>query len=252
MPTFNDLQTLAQHSGLPYVATLVFLFLSAYAGYVFLRRWKDSPIKSRLPETPLEQETADHAAYEKVLLDLTSHPFFSATRYAIKYRIPKLDISEPCRQLIFRDLLEIRFSVFLDYITTFLLTGSLNEIQADRFHESVLAAVSDSIVDSETKMKETGIPLIVITKFSSWQQSTNELIVELIDNTSSSRFYPDNNARMIAILDWLQASFQITLLDAEKTLGGLNGELDGTLYKGVRAHCKSKDKCQPCDLQSTP
>ena len=50
-----------------------------------------------------------------------------------------------------------------------------------------------------------------------------------------------------AILTGLELALHWTLLDAGKTLTGLNGQLDGVRYKGLIDHCKSQDKCLRCE-----
>lgn len=251
MPTFHELWKAANTSGLPFVIAVVVVFLGTYAGYVGIKRWSKTPIEA--PCTPTVEDDSDddyaesHAEYERVFKDIIRHPFFPAMRYAVKYRIPHLDIPEPCRKLIFRDLLKFKFTTFLENLQAFIQKGDLNSMSVEHFHEAVLTVVSTSIMEYEQKMRESAIPEVVIDRFGRWHQNTIDLIMELIENASNSRFYRDNNARMVAILDWLQAAFQITLLDAEKTLGSLNGELDGITYKGVKAHCKHKNKCAVCD-----
>lgn len=254
MPTFHELWKAAETSGIPFVIALCVTFLGTFAGYVAIKRWNKTPLSQQRQTQPLnlDDDSDIHATYERIFKDLIRHPFFPAMRYAVKYRIPHLDIVEPCRKLIFRDLLRIKFTVFLDNVYAFTSRQDLNEISVEHFHEAVLTAVSVSIAEYEQKMREAGIPDIVIDRFGRWHQNTVDLIMELIENASNSRFYRDNNSRMIAILDWLQAAFQITLLDAEKTLGSLNGELDGIIYKGVKAHCKTHTKCDICDLDPTP
>lgn len=232
MPTFADIQKLANSNGLPFVIALLAVFLGAYAVYAGIKRWSNTPIP----------EPEEEPSYEEVFRDLTRHPFFASMQHSVKYRIPHLDIAEPCRKLICRDLLKIKFTVFLRNIQDFLQHGDLNSMSVEHFHESAVMVVSTSVVEYEQQMREAGIPEVVIDRFGHWHQNTLELIMGLIENASNSRFYRDNNARMVAILDWLQAAFQITLLDAEKTLTSLNGELDGIVYKGMKAHCKHPGK----------
>lgn len=44
----------------------------------------------------------------------------------------------------------------------------------------------------------------------------------------------NNKSRVAACLDLLTVAFHDTLLDAEKTLKHINGELDDMVYKGIK------------------
>ena len=77
-----------------------------------------------------------------------------------------------------------------------------------------------------------GIPEIVIRKFNEWNESRHDFILSAISDIDSSNVFDTVIGKEYTVLTTYTHSSYFTLMDAEKTLKSLNGDLTGTLYKG--------------------
>ncbi len=87
--------------------------------------------------------------------------------------------------------------------------------------------------ETESISVANGIPEKFIEKFNMWNARTTIFTKGCIDNICRSRYYPTNKDRFYAILNILMSAYESTILDGEKTLCSLNGELDGIVYKNI-------------------
>jgi len=90
----------------------------------------------------------------------------------------------------------------------------------------------DCVVEYEERAKLNGIPDLIVEKFNYWHQSRVKIVVEGIKAICSSQFYVSNTSRLAAILDLFTVAFHDTILDGERTLQSLNGDLDRMEYHG--------------------
>lgn len=247
-------ETIKTH-GVVYVGLLVVFGLLAFWAYTAIKKWGATPpvVESTHPcpcnhpshehaEAP-EEEEDEYAASTK---DLTKHLLFAYLRHAVKVKIPHLPIEDPMRRECFRDLLKVKCEVFRINLLLFLdQHEDLEELHSE-FHSMVLNLVTDSVNEYEQKALDLGIPKEAVNSFSRWHERAVNMVYDLITSTGHNRFYGSNTAKMIAILDWILAAFQITLVDAQNAMDSLNGELNGKTYKGYTGHCKNGDHCETC------
>ena len=81
-------------------------------------------------------------------------------------------------------------------------------------------------------MKEYGIPEIVIIKFWEWNSKRHEYIASTLSDIDSSTVFKTVVEKQYAALNLYQTSSYFCIIDAEKTLKNLNGDLSGTIYRG--------------------
>ena len=93
-------------------------------------------------------------------------------------------------------------------------------------------ATNQIIIDSSKKMEEAGIPNVVIEKFNKWNEIRHEYILTTINDIYSSEVFNTTIEKEYAVLNLFMNSFYFVLMDAERTLKSLNGDLTGTMYKG--------------------
>ena len=152
--------------------------------------------------------------------------------YWIKFKIPNLKMEDPGRQLIFRDILKLKFTCFQDYVST--VDSRINESMSGNevFHE--LVNTFNETVDAYEKMAiDHGVPEVVMVKYGEWQLRSYEYTIRAAELICLSNGYGDNNARLHATYSLVTAMMELTIAEAEKTLTDLNGQLTGISYRGV-------------------
>lgn len=160
---------------------------------------------------------------------LIKHSYFSSMDY---WR--KIGIEEPARDLIFKDFLHIKFRVFDFAMHEVVGNKDISKMRRIELKSYIIKTVTAAIKEYEHETKEMGIPSAVIKKFAKWHNRSVSFIIDGIEDTCMSSFYENNVARLNGMLGLLLAAFHATIIDAERTLDDLNGDLKGLTYKGLK------------------
>lgn len=160
------------------------------------------------------------------LIDL--HPYFNKIDTIIKVKLPITKIGGPVRTKIFRDTLRIFYEVQID-VTKELLE---KDITKTNFLLENKKSLNQVVEMSRKKMKEHEIPEVVINKFWEWNYKRHEYIATTLSDIDSSTVFNTIIEKQYAALNLYQSCSYFVLIDAEKTLKGLNGDLSGTIYRG--------------------
>lgn len=157
----------------------------------------------------------------------------SKLTYWLDFKIDNINIKDTGRREIFKDLLKYKFVSVKDNIFKLEKNEGFDSWDSSRFYNEILRCISDNIHNYESESAMAGIPPIVITKFKVWHSGTLEFLLKSSELISASNVYKNNHERIQAIYTVYTAMLEILINEAEKTLTDLNGELTGTVYKGV-------------------
>ena len=170
--------------------------------------------------------------------DPINHIFFQKIDYLITYKIPQITLKykdKECfgRTLIFQEMLKTKFVVWKSYIKT-ICEKDWKQMSNDEIRTTFLKALVELVHDYETQWEKDGIPKIVITKFHKWHDNHAQMLMESIENISRGTSFGSKKEIMNAILEVNNTMLILTILDAEKTLGEMDGELSGLTFKGAK------------------
>ena len=165
------------------------------------------------------------------------HPFFSQIEYNRRFRIPLIRLNHGdhyChgRTAIFKDMLNIKLKHWGEKIKE-AVENDYSKM-TDNELQTLFINATMTLVDSyEREWIEKDIPQIVIDKFREWHDDHTKMFVETIRNICRGKSFSTKIEQVNAILEMNNTMLILTILDAEKTLGELNGELAGLVYKGI-------------------
>lgn len=159
------------------------------------------------------------------LPSLKLHPLFAYLKYNIEIKIPNLRIENINRKIIFTKFLLIKFKTFYKYFQKLLDTNFHDFINSE-LKDHLTVNLLNATKDYEAECKHIWIPCIVINKFSEWHAPHIEIVIRSINYISDSDFYSSKEEKVAIIFQFYITGFAQTLIDAEKTLNSLNGELD--------------------------
>lgn len=74
-----------------------------------------------------------------------------------------------------------------------------------------------------------GIPDCFISRFNEWNHEHHKVLMESIQDVISDAFYSDWYMKCVACLDYLYNCYALTVYDANRTLGQLNGNLEAEI-----------------------
>lgn len=152
--------------------------------------------------------------------------------YWTNFKIDSIHFDDKGRELIFKDLLLIRFSIILETVETVEnMEGFSKFNNQELYTEFVDCIFSINKVFAE-KCITKGIPIIVLEKYTEWTKKTMEYLLITAQMISNSTIYNNNYEKIQAIYMLITSLLEITIAEAERSLEDLNGELSGIEYKG--------------------
>lgn len=204
----------------------IILTLAGVLGLFVYYRFK-GPLESLLKG---EHNKNGHDHYSP----LDTHELFSKIQKMLVVEIPNLELlpTKPVKQQMFRDIL----SIFIKTIHE--ECDEIAKIDRDDWTPEKwileMSKHANKIVSTfKTKAIDNGVPEIVMTKFSRWNQQTMELLYDHINTIGRSDPYKTNNERTNTLFLVIGLLIVVTIGDAEKTIKELNGEISGKIYKGM-------------------
>lgn len=165
---------------------------------------------------------------------LANHQFFSNLAFKLDNEIHSLTLnnkSTPIRQKLFRKLLELKLISIQEVVET-IISEDMEHMNSSQWAGFINGEVHKGDKQLETVTLKAGIPSIVVSKFMVWQMRTVELLTSYVNDLAISTVYSSNMARTNTLLYLLSLQLITIIGDAEKTLGELNGEISGLVYKG--------------------
>lgn len=158
---------------------------------------------------------------------LENHRFFSTMNYWINIEIDNLPITNKMKKNVVTKFLKIKFNVFLNNFKNF-----VNEVENGNYDSSrsVELILVDSIKEFEFEARRQQIPDLFIEKYRKWDNTHTQITYDAIKSIIESKYYTTMDEQVAAILDILLFSFRLTIVDAEKTINDLNGELEKFLH----------------------
>lgn len=156
------------------------------------------------------------------------HSFFPKMEGILELKIPTLTIGGPVRTDIFKDILKIFYETAIQMTKDTLDKNLTNK----NFLFVNKAGINRLLEVSKVKMLEAGIPQVAIYKFLDWSSKRYDYVMSTLSDIDACDTFSSVVEKQYAALNLYQSTFYFFLLDAEKTLKHLNGDLTGSVYKG--------------------
>lgn len=162
---------------------------------------------------------------------LKKHPFFYTIEHYMEIELYNLPIENPVKKRVVVSFMKIQFKSFYDEALT--MVNKLESTDLSDTQKKIFKCVADA----EDDAVKNGIPYIFIEKFRKWNSKNIDIMVDYVNQITRSEFYPTKHNKMAAILDILQFSLRIMLVDAEDTINEMNGDLEralkGTVFDNI-------------------
>lgn len=168
---------------------------------------------------------------DRMKLIKTRNILINKLSFWVRYKVDTLEMKNRARTEIFRDLIKFRLQSFLDEFTDESFKYFLH-IDGELSYRELLNLFTEVRDRSDEKAKAAGIPDIVIEKFNQWTNPTIQYTLRSAELVLHSGVYDTNTEKMTIIYSLMTSMLELVILEAEKALSILNGELDGIEYKG--------------------
>jgi hypothetical protein len=166
--------------------------------------------------------------------ELIGHRLFGYVRLARASMIPDLPIPDPGRKKLFTDLLDARFKIVTEAYLQWLKVNlpALEDMRADTLASEQLALAGAIVERFEAEARRMGAPDVVLERMRYWEGPRIGHLRSEIQLVCESEWLSDSSQRLGFILSVVEQIMKATVLDAERTLGSLNGKLTGLTYAG--------------------
>lgn len=185
-------------------------------------------IDNKVAKKEITTEEVDVIQHDSVKCLKELHPYFNKVNGIIDTKLPIVTIGGPVRTQIFRDALTIYFKTSEEEIYNLLN----QDITLENFLSENYKTATAIVKKSNDEMQVAGIPEVVIKKFNKWNEDRYENLLSAISDIDSSSVFSSVVGKQYTVLTTYANSAYFILIDAEKTLKSLNGDLTGTIYKG--------------------
>lgn len=202
------------------IAAVIYLLIKYFSAII------DGKVKKG--EEKIKETQVEHLELGSIQLLKDVHPYFTKIDNLIEIKLPITRIGGPVRTLIFRDILKI----FYETAKAVNIKLLEQNITLDNFLQKNEESLNEIVCQSKSKMREEGVPEVVIEKFWQWNYKRHEYVAATLSDIDSSTVFHSAIEKQCAALNLYQNACYFVLMDAENTLKNLNGDLTGTIYKG--------------------
>lgn len=181
-------------------------------------------------------------------IKLKHHPVFARMKAYQSYIKTGFFLENKGKQEVFRNLLlnEIQIRHDLLYqlaeeVEACIESCSIeNSVECNKLYNlnmECLRKASELLINhyktGEYTPDEQKVMELVLTKFNKWHEHRIKRLEESIPLIYGSNFYPDCHTRQAVIFDMYLGTIADMIGDAEKTIGEINGDLKGLVFRGI-------------------
>lgn len=214
-------------------------------GVLFLILFRDS-IKSGI-DLLLKRSSDAHFKKETFTeSDVANHPIFRDLRYWLEKGVNLVKIERSyAKELIMKDVLTIKFNVIQDLLNIFIKNLDFKTLTLIELKTRVHNLIRDINSQKVLSWRNSGIPEIFIKKYLAVDQLSTEFMYSTVKVFLSNEVDTDLCTRVYVILSILETNLASIYANAVSTALSLNGDLNGTVYKGVIIGAKHEKYAVP-------
>lgn len=154
---------------------------------------------------------------------LKKHIFFEKVNYWINYQIDNIKLPSKRKENMAKKFLCIYVTTFEDLLNNYIDRG-------DYEHPSELIDIYlRGMTEVKTAALSIGVPKLFLDKYEEYQDAQTSAIYEQMKIIVSSDFYESDIEKIITVFDAITYAFIYIILNAERTLRNMNGELERAL-----------------------
>ena len=173
---------------------------------------------------------------------LVNHPSFSKIELYINQVNTTLILESKGKEKVFKDVItnhlrayeSVLHDLALELDAAPYIDTSVLSIKCHEALQEIIQIHLNYYKDSSgyTK-KDKEVLAIVIEKYDMWNAGKINFLVDTMESTCCSNFYSSSLTKGAAVLDLYMVAIISTVNDAYKTIGSINGDLKGLVFKGT-------------------
>lgn len=196
-------------------------------------------------------------AQEHKKVNFLDHYFFFSAAPSALERVEKVQLIDPVRTAMFKDMLRIHILETISFLKDFVQKDIDVEKDANPFFAELVRGWTLATKSSHEKWKAEGILDTAIDLFCGWRDPRDIMLKTDLAMISFSVFYETQEQKKAAVLDKYVSHLVSSVVDIEKSFRSMNGSISGRKYKGViippipadKHFVLSVDEHEPCENQ---
>nr|DAQ92137.1 MAG TPA: hypothetical protein [Caudoviricetes sp.] len=164
--------------------------------------------------------------------------------YVKKFTVKNASIFCPKRKQIFIDFVSSRINAFIKSIE-YINREKLEKLTDEELYYHIKEIIWDAMSNSDKEMLSEGVPTYVLEKYKSIEEDELKMLERLVRQVCFSKnIYRSNREKAMVIFDFICVVADVAIINGEKTIDKLNGQLDGIIYKGIGCQSCPKTDCK--------
>ena len=179
---------------------------------------------------------------EEVRPSLKNHHIFSRTEMLRNYIEMKFTLPNKGKELVFRDMILNYIKIWEKELAK--LAEQLEEVSDDvnstEFQAIIMKSFNNGTHEFTNYYKNSSYSLdeqqclgLVMAKFNTWNYQRVQSFGNSLLSVCNSQFYSTKTIKSAVIFDMYIQLFVDMANDAEQTIGSVNGDLTGLIFRGV-------------------
>ncbi len=165
--------------------------------------------------------------------DIVNHRFFQYMDICIQYHIDSIRIENKYKEAVCKDFLKLKFSISRKMLFDLFNDDILYALPHDDFKNRIELEVEHIVKSYNEEAVKIGIPEAFVDKFRMWHSNTLNMTLIWAKDICDSKWINGNLRTALFLQNIFMVAFMVTITDAEKTIGAINGAFVGQEYKGI-------------------
>lgn len=230
MDKYEELINIYHRYGITGIIVIAIAFLGYLSFFKFGKKTKDKIVDRILMGAGREAVSLE--SFKRKLIHIKQYDVRKANIRCIKKRE------------MFYDFVDSRINKMIDFI---------EKIKDQNFkkmtNQEILYMFTEGLLQereiSNNELSANGMPHAVLEKITVIEKDENKILSSVIKNTfSPSNNYITNYEKVAVVIDFASVLSEMIIVNAERILDRLNGELDNVSYKGHSCESCSTINCE--------
>jgi hypothetical protein len=176
------------------------------------------------------------------LPELNKHHVFTRLEVLKNHISVNFSVQNKGKELVFKELLNNNLDIWKENLKELadILDTNCESMDNVAFQNTILNQFEKGLVSFSSFYQtesytndEQEVLKIVMKKFNKWNYKRVDSFRDTLMIVCTTQFYLDKKVKSAVIFDMYISFFVDTIYDAENTLGELNGDLRGCIFKGI-------------------
>jgi len=154
----------------------------------------------------------------------------SKLTYWLNFKINTLHLDNKCKELIFKELLLIKFNIISDNIFRLDDDPLFDDMPRNLIHQNVITIIKDINDEFIDIANKHGIPEVVIGKYLELDKVQLNNFFNSVDIIIKTPIYKTNQDVINAVYLFYISMLELCVIQSDKILNDLNGSLTGTVF----------------------